>query len=559
MKGWCLFWLVVSNSRDDSSFPVVRPVLAELESGKFHLFRAMTGFPMDVADFENGKHINIVCTLKVDHTHITHLMTLLNDGCDFHLDGLLNGSLDSYSILGSSLSCQLPMPKAFTDEKTKILSHFTLSWEGMPNLIDPCSGFGGLAHGAIAAGMHVMVAVDQNPKMFAHYGKIREATKICGDFGCQEVLVGIWQHVKGAKVTQIRTLRAKSPREEGTEWRWGLGSVMFGLLIGVAALRQFRTLGLLLTTILILLCVGVGAVCPPRQLHVCPGRAAWTSWFMLTLMCRIGEAMNPGPDEGRSHILGTFNPIGLKGKALHRVSHLAHGDIWAVSETQFCAQSMQAFRSGLHFAESPYRYCVGGHPVLAQNNRIVHPAWRGVALPSKFPTRPLPSPWPRGIYALSRVQVTATLEHDTWLTGATVYGEPESATYPQQKQNKDHLLLCAISQVWSDGAEVSNLGLLGFSFRQHTRWFIKLLKVTLKHMGVSLTMGCERPDSQIFQMHTGVLALPWDPQRMILVYKWMLANAGQTFKRQSRLIVSLPFGHRMAVPCVCFTLGLWPP
>ena len=238
MKGWFLFWLVVSNSRDDSSFPVVRPVLAELESGKFHLFRAMTGFPMDVADFENGKHINIVCTLKVDHTHITHLMTLLNDGCDFHLDGLLNGGLDSYSILGSSLSCQLPMPKAFTDEKTKILSHFTLSWEGMPNLIDPCSGFGGLAHGAIAAGMHVMVAVDQNPKMFAHYGKIREATKICGDFGCQEVLVGIWQHVKGAKVTQIRTLRAKSPREEGTEWRWGLGSVMFGLLIGCCCLAS---------------------------------------------------------------------------------------------------------------------------------------------------------------------------------------------------------------------------------------------------------------------------------------------------------------------------------
>ena len=161
------YWLVVWNSRDDSSFPVVRLVLAELESGKFHSFRAMTGFPMDVADFENGKHINIVCTLKVDHTHITHLMTQSNDGCDFHLDGLLNGGLDSHSILGYSLSCQLLMPKAFTDEKTKILSHFTPSWEGMPNLIDLCSGFGGLAHGAIAAGMHVMVAVDQNPKMFA--------------------------------------------------------------------------------------------------------------------------------------------------------------------------------------------------------------------------------------------------------------------------------------------------------------------------------------------------------------------------------------------------------
>ena len=224
--------------------------------------------------------------------------------------------------------------------------------------------------------------------------------------------------------------------------------MMLGLLLGVVALHQFRTLGLLLTAILILLCIGVGAVCPPRQLQFCPGRAAWTFWFMLSLMCRIGEATNPGPDEGRSHfVLGTFNPSGLKGKAPYIVSHLAHGDIWAVSETHLCAQSMQAFRSGLHFAESPYRYCVGGHPVPAQNNRMFHSAWRGVALLSKFPTRPLPNQWSQGIYESSRIQVTATLVHDTWLTGATVYGEPESAAYPQQKQNNEQLLQCAISQV----------------------------------------------------------------------------------------------------------------
>ena len=76
----------------------MRLVVAKLESGKFHKFRAMTGFPMDFADFENGQRINIVCTLKVfDHTHNSHLMTLLN-GCDFHLEGLLNVGFDSYTI-----------------------------------------------------------------------------------------------------------------------------------------------------------------------------------------------------------------------------------------------------------------------------------------------------------------------------------------------------------------------------------------------------------------------------------------------------------------------------
>ena len=160
----------------------------------------MTGFPMDFADFANGQRIDIVCTLKVfDHTHGSHLMTLLN-GCDFQLDGLLEVGFESYTILGCCLSCQFPVPKVFTDDKSKILSHSKPSWDGLHSLIDLCSGFGGLAQGAIAAGMHVSVAVDQNPKMLALYGKISEATKICRDFGRPEVLVDIWQHAKGAKV-----------------------------------------------------------------------------------------------------------------------------------------------------------------------------------------------------------------------------------------------------------------------------------------------------------------------------------------------------------------------
>ena len=116
------------------------------------------------------------------------------------MEGLLNVGFESYTILGCCLCCQFPMPKVSTDERTKILSHSTPSWEGLHSLIDLCSGFGGLAQGAIAAGMHVTVAVDQNPKMLSLYGKISEATKICGDFGCQEVLVDIWQNAKGAKV-----------------------------------------------------------------------------------------------------------------------------------------------------------------------------------------------------------------------------------------------------------------------------------------------------------------------------------------------------------------------
>lgn len=97
---------------------------------------------------------------------------------------------------------------------------------------------------------------------------------------------------------------------------------------------------------------------------------------------------------------------------------------------------------------------------------------------------------------------------------------------------------------WRDGADVQNLSLQGYSFRQRTRWFTKMLKESLKHMGVSLHMGYGRPYSQAIMMHTGVLAVPWDPQRIYMVDKWMMAVANQTFKRQSAAIHALPYAPR---------------
>ena len=97
---------------------------------------------------------------------------------------------------------------------------------------------------------------------------------------------------------------------------------------------------------------------------------------------------------------------------------------------------------------------------------------------------------------------------------------------------------------WRDGEEVTHLSLMGYSFRQRARWFTKMLKESLKHLGVSLHMGYGRPSSQAVQMHTGVLALPWDPLRLRLADKWMMTCSNQTFKRQTRAIDSLPIAGR---------------
>lgn len=161
---------------------------------------------------------------------------------------------------------------------------------------------------------------------------------------------------------------------------------------------------------------------------------------------RIGEAANPGPDQS-CFVLGTFNPSGLKGKAPYIVSHLAHGDIWAITETHLCSQSLSSFRSSLHFAKSSFRHFVGGHPVPAQNNRMFHSAWRGVGVLSKHPTREVPTHVPDSLLTSSRILITTTLVHDCWITGGTVYGEPESSSYPQSKQNNETLLHHAASHV----------------------------------------------------------------------------------------------------------------
>lgn len=173
----------------------------------------------------------------------------------------------------------------------------------------------------------------------------------------------------------------------------------------------------------------------------------WTYVATYALCCRIGEAANPGPNEDPDFVLGAFNPAGLPGKAPFIVSHLAQGDIWAVSETHLSEDSLQQFRAGLHFARSPYKYVVGGHPVPAQNDRAHHAAWRGVALMSKFPTREVPSNLPIDVKESSRAVITTTLVHDTWITGGVVYGEPESSNYPHQKINNERLLHEVSNQV----------------------------------------------------------------------------------------------------------------
>ena len=158
--------------------------------------------------------------------------------------------------------------------------------------------------------------------------------------------------------------------------------------------------------------------------------------FVALTSIRIGEASNPGPQEvaDQPFYMGTFNPSGLRNKAQFVSENLSFGDLWSVSETHLNRFDMVDFRKGLHFANSPLKYCIGGHPVSNPH------AWKGVAVLSRHPTRPLPHSWPEEVTKSSRALVSTSLIDDAWVHVGTVYGEPDAHSYPNHRRNNEVLL-----------------------------------------------------------------------------------------------------------------------
>ena len=181
----------------------------------------------------------------------------------------------------------------------------------------------------------------------------------------------------------------------------------------------------------------------------------WRTLLVLLLLLHRGEAFNPGPGSScqnseaqvKSWSMGTFNPSGLGGKQQVVSSYLAHGDLWAVTETHLTSHGIRAFRQGLKWSGSEFVYCIGGHPVPLRSHSCATGCWNGVAVLSKFPTRAVPVPWGDNVFETSRVQLTATLCEDMWVTGGTLYGEPPGASHPRAQENTDTLALDMVSHL----------------------------------------------------------------------------------------------------------------
>jgi len=111
---------------------------------------------------------------------------------------------------------------------------------------------------------------------------------------------------------------------------------------------------------------------------------------------------------------------------------------------------------------------------------------------------------------------------------------------------------------WINGMDMPWVGLRGFSFKQRTRWFTKVLKETLRHQSVSLQMGFGKPASQMILFHTGMIAVPFPLYRLHLIDDWLLrVGGGFTFRRQAKALERLPFAdvHPLYPQFVLTSLG----
>ena len=161
----------------------------------------------------------------------------------------------------------------------------------------------------------------------------------------------------------------------------------------------------------------------------------------------ILSASNPGPPKHSPWTLGVCNPSGLNGKQQIINDHLGFGDTWLFAETHLSSSAMQSFKAGLCATDSPYRYCVGGQPCPLRPHSEHVGSWSGVSVLSKRPTRAIPVKIDPDLFQSSRIQVTATLCHDLWISGAIIYGEPAGVLHPHAASHTDALVHAALDAI----------------------------------------------------------------------------------------------------------------
>lgn len=166
---------------------------------------------------------------------------------------------------------------------------------------------------------------------------------------------------------------------------------------------------------------------------------------VFAMTCRIGEALNPGPQA-----FGSLNPTGLMGK-VPELQALPLGT-YAVQESHLTGVGCQQFKRQLQWQGSPYQLCHGPPaPAQSTNLRSTGGKQTGVAFVSPHPMRKLHHEWSVEQHQTSRCHVTAVYTQHQWVSMGTVYGYSFNSR-SQEVQNQTDELLQGLTKRIVDGA-----------------------------------------------------------------------------------------------------------
>lgn len=93
---------------------------------------------------------------------------------------------------------------------------------------------------------------------------------------------------------------------------------------------------------------------------------------------------------------------------------------------------------------------------------------------------------------------------------------------------------------WETSERTPECELLSYSFLTRTRWFVKVLKESLRHSHFHCLSKYCRPASAALMMHTGCIAIPWPVSRLQWTDEWLYRFSPGGFRRTSSALGSLP-------------------
>ena len=164
-------------------------------------FAMVWDYPTSFAGSDLGARMNVVGKMRCwDSSHEAHLCHMVPGGQAFQVHGLVEGNGELYTFMDAKLVRNYPRPLLSLDESSTVMRHDRPTWSRMCEVVELCSGLGGMTQGLMAAGFVPVLAVDFNERMLKLYQKQGCQDTLMGDISCDDTVKQIWNCARGSSV-----------------------------------------------------------------------------------------------------------------------------------------------------------------------------------------------------------------------------------------------------------------------------------------------------------------------------------------------------------------------